>query len=125
MRVDRKQSERLGRLAEGLAVLVLRLKGFRILARRFSIGRGAGAGEVDLIARRGHQLAFIEVKARPDLASAVSAITPRQRTRIARGAEAFLKSRPDLAGLDMRFDAMLIVRGRWPRHLVNAWRVGD
>ncbi|MBF0093902.1 MAG: YraN family protein [Alphaproteobacteria bacterium] len=121
----RGSSERLGRSAEGWAVLALRLKGFRILARRFSIGRGAGAGEVDIVARRGRALAFVEVKARPSLADAAYAITPHQRRRIERGAEAFLKSHPDLAGLETRFDAVLVVRGRWPRHLADAWRTGD
>lgn len=122
---DRRQAERRGRRAEMLGLLLLRLKGWRVLARRFRVGVGAGAGEIDIIARRGRTVAFIEVKARADLAAAAFAITPRQRARIARGAEAFLQTNPGLAGLDMRFDALLVGRGFWPVHLKNVWRMGE
>jgi len=46
----------------------------------------------------------------------------RQRRRIARAAEAFLLSRPDLARLDPRFDLMLVAPRRLPRHWPGAWR---
>ena len=52
--------EKRGRGAETLACWYLRLKGWRILARRARVP----GGEVDVVARRGHTLAFIEVKAR-------------------------------------------------------------
>ena len=54
-----------GQKAETLAALWLRLKGYRILARRFR----APPGEIDLVARRGRVLALVEVKARADLAA--------------------------------------------------------
>jgi putative endonuclease len=102
-------------------VLWLRLKGFSILARGEVSGRGSGAGEVDIVARRGRVLAFVEVKARPSRAEAAAAISSRQRRRIVRGAEAFLARRPELAGLDIRFDAVLVAPGRWPLHVIAAW----
>src|SRR6516164_5396984 len=43
--------------------------------------------------------------------------------RIARAAEAFLLSRPDLAPLDLRFDLMLVAPLGLPRHWQGAWRV--
>lgn len=116
------EAERFGRRAETLCVWLLRLTGWRIVARRFVSGRGTGAGEVDVIARRGGVLAFIEVKARARLDDAAYAITPRQRQRILRGAQVFMKQHPDLAGLSMRFDAMLAVPRRLPRHVADAWR---
>jgi putative endonuclease len=96
----------------------LRLRGWHILAR----GWRCPAGEIDIVARRGKVLAIIEVKSRGEVAVAANALTPRQRRRIARAAEALLMSRPDLAGLDLRFDVMLVAPGRLPRHWRDAWR---
>lgn len=114
-------SHRLGRLAEEAAVWYLRLKGWRILERRFVTGRATQAGEVDIIAARAGVLAFVEVKARPSQDEAAHAIQPRQRERIVRGAEAYLARHPELADKDIRFDAVLI-SGTQVRHLPDAWR---
>lgn len=115
---------RRGRWAETLAVWHLRLRGWRIVARGFVTGRGSGAGEVDIIARRGAVLAFVEVKARADFDGAAAALRLAQQRRILRGAEAFLARRPDLARLTPRFDLILVVPGRLPRHFIDAWRAG-
>jgi putative endonuclease len=115
----RRRAFRRGLSAELRGVWHLRLRGYRILARRFRVK----SGEIDLIARRGAVLAAVEVKARSDLATAGESLTPRQRRRIARALEHFLVQRPDLAGLALRFDVMLVSPRRWPRHLVDAWRV--
>jgi putative endonuclease len=118
---SRRAAERRGRLAEASAAWLLRAKGYRILARDFR----TPVGEVDLIARRGRVLALIEVKARATRAQAAASISPRQRQRIARAGAAFVARRPDLAQLDLRFDALLLAPGRWPRHVVDAWRAED
>jgi putative endonuclease len=117
---DRRRAVRFGRRAEDLCVAWLRLKGYRILARdlRFHVG------EIDIVARRGRALAFVEVKSRVDAATA-DALGAHQRRRIVRAAEAFLQRRPELAQLDLRFDLMLIAPWRRPRHLVAAWRADD
>lgn len=120
-RERRRRAYGRGRRAEALAAWWLRLKGYRILARGFRVP----AGEIDLIARRGRVLAHVEVKARPSLEAARAALTPRQRRRIERAAEAFLQRRPDLAGLDQRFDVMLLAPGRRPHHLENAWHIEE
>ena len=114
----RRVAERRGKTAERLCLWHLRLKGYRILAQRYK----TPMGEVDLIARRGSVLAAIEVKARPDFDRANEAITPRQRRRIARALAHFLGGRSDLASLTARFDVMLVVPRRWPRHVVDAWQ---
>lgn len=108
-----------GRAAESLCALRLRLKGYRILARNFRTPQG----EIDLVAKRGRVLAFVEVKRRDTLDQALNALQARQRRRIVRAAEAFLAVRPTLAGLDLRFDVMTVVPGRWPRHIMDAWRL--
>ena len=114
-------ADRAGRTAETVAALWLMLKGYRVLGRRVRFAAGSGAGEIDLIARRGRTLVFVEVKARADLDAAAFAVAPGQRRRIARAAEAFLAARPDLSKLDVRFDAVLVAPGRWPRHWPGAW----
>lgn len=112
-----------GQRAETLAAWWLRLHGWRVVARGFVAGRGTGAGEIDLIVRRGGVLAFVEVKARPTLEQAAQAITPRQQDRIRRAARAFLGRHPHLAGHALRFDAVLVAPGRFPRHISDAWRM--
>lgn len=114
----RRQAWLRGRRGEGLAACWLRLKGYRVVARNFR----SGAGEIDLIARRGGILAMVEVKTRGDLASAGEALGTRQRARIVRATEAFLQQRPNLAQLSVRFDVILVAPGRLPRHLLDAWR---
>ncbi len=117
----RRAAERRGRRGERRAAWWLRLKGYRILAQGFRLG----VGEIDLVARRGGVLAFVEVKSRPDLDEAATAIGPIQRERIARAAHAFLQRHPKFAALSPRFDAILVAPGRWPRHIENAWRLGE
>lgn len=120
-RPRRRRAQQRGRWAESLCVWHLRLRGWRILARDWR----CPAGEIDILARRGKVVAVIEVKSRAVIADAASALTSRQRRRIARAAEAFLKTRPDLAALAVRFDLMLVARRRLPAHWPAAWRQDD
>ena len=114
--MNREAAERGGRRAERLAAWWLRLKGWRILAVRAK----TSVGEVDLIARRGRTLAFIEVKARAGEAEAGMALDEWRLRRVARAAEA-LAPRYARPGDDVRIDAMFIVPRRLPRHLTNVW----
>jgi putative endonuclease len=112
---------RRGRLAETLCVWHLRLRGYRVLARGYRVP----VGEIDIIARRRGVVAAIEVKARDTLDEAAAAVTPRQRRRIGRAFSQFLAGRRHLADLTQRFDVMLVVPYRLPRHLHDAWRLDD
>lgn len=116
--MNRREREAFGRLAEAVAAFTLRVKGYSILARRFR----TPIGEIDLVARRGNLLAFVEVKARGDLDLALAALGPRQRARTTRAAELFLLRRPDLAVCALRFDVIAISPWRLPRHVPDAWR---
>jgi putative endonuclease len=114
-------AHRRGEWAERLCLWHLRLRGYRVLARRYR----TPVGEIDLIVRRGRTVAAIEVKARADDARAAEAILWKQRGRITRALEHFLQGRPDLGDAALRFDVMLVAPGRWPRHLRDAWRAGE
>lgn len=112
-----QEAERHGQRAEFLCRLLLRLKGYRILARHWK----CSSGEIDIVARRGRVLAFIEVKARDDVTTAAESLSPKQQARIGRAAAQFLASRPALATLDQRFDVILVVPGWLPLHIPAAW----
>jgi putative endonuclease len=114
--VNRAAAERRGRKGEALAAWYLRLKGWRIVARRVKTPRG----EVDLIARRGRTVAFIEVKWRNTAAELDLAIDEYRLRRVAAAAEA-VAARFVRAGDDQRIDVLLLAPGRLPRHIVNAW----
>ncbi|MCW5696986.1 MAG: YraN family protein [Bauldia sp.] len=116
----RVRAERRGRSAETLAAAFLRAKGYRILARRFRVP----VGEVDLVAKRGRTLAFVEVKARRTGDAGLEAISPQGRARIARAAEAYLARYPAAAALTLRFDVIVVAPWRLPRHLVGAFGAG-
>ncbi len=115
----RRGDERAGRLAESLCTWHLRLRGYAVLARRFR----CPAGEIDIVARRGNTIAFLEIKLRRTLADALEAVGPRQRHRIAATAEVFLASRSGLSGFETRFDVMLVIPWRLPVHVANAWHI--
>ncbi|MBV9551783.1 MAG: YraN family protein [Alphaproteobacteria bacterium] len=113
----RLRARRRGRAAETLCRWHLRLRGWRIVAA----GWRSPVGEIDILARRRGVLAAIEVKSRANLAAASEAILPRQQRRIARAAEAFLMTHPELTALALRFDVMVVAPRRLPRHLAGAW----
>ena len=100
----------------------MRLTGWRILARRMTAGRGLGLGEVDIVAKRGRTLAFIEVKARGSETAALESVTPAQRSRIARAAEVYVQRHFEHADCDVRFDVMILTGRLWPRRIADAWR---
>lgn len=112
--MKRQRAERGGRRAERLAAWWLRLHGWHILAIRAR----TPVGEVDLVARRGKVLAFIEVKARASAAQADLALDDYRLRRVVRAAEA-LVSRYSRNGDVIRVDAMFITPWRLPRHMTN------
>ena len=115
--MTRQLAEKRGRGAETLACWYLRLHGWRILARRARVP----GGEVDIVARRGGTLAFVEVKARATSDAAALALDQYRLRRVAVAAER-LTPRFMRDGDDVRIDALFIVPRRWPLHLVNVWQ---
>lgn len=117
--MSRQSHERAGRLAEAVAAWLLRLKGFRIVARRYA----TPVGEIDLVAARGSLVVFVEVKQRALLDLAAAATSARQRRRIARAAATFLQRHPALRHACCRFDVVAVAPARWPLHVADAWRI--
>ena len=123
MAIDRpdkyRAAERRGHNSESLAALWLRLKGYRILARRLK----TRAGEIDLVAAAPFgPVCFIEVKARQKARAAAESVAPAQQTRIARAACLYLAGRPGLARRGARFDIVAIGTGSLPVHHRDVWQ---
>lgn len=114
---DRRKAYRWGLSAESLAALSLRLRGWRILKRRYK----TPAGEIDLIAKRRKTVIFVEVKARRSLAAALEAVTPAARRRIIRAAKIFVAEHPKAGFFTLRFDVVVVRPWRWPSHIENAF----
>jgi len=114
---QRRVAFRFGLSAESRAAALLIAKGYRILARRFR----TPLGEIDIVARRRGVLVFVEVKARDSFDTAAEAIGKRQQSRIIAAAQLWLAGHPEDAMRDMRFDVVLVVPGRVPRHLPAAF----
>jgi putative endonuclease len=110
----RRRAEERGRRAEAIAAWFLRLKFYRILARRYR----TPVGEIDLVARRGRTIVFVEVKQRPSEAQALDAVTRTARRRISRAADLWIAAHPSAANFDQRFDIVIAVPRRLPRHVI-------
>lgn len=115
-RQSRKRAYKYGHFAEKMASWYLRFCGYSILANRFRVP----VGEIDIIARRGRNLVFVEVKARKTPVEEV--ISSRQRKRIIRAAALFVAKKPKFATFYMRFDLIIIKPWKFPTHIKNAWQ---
>jgi putative endonuclease len=103
---SRRSSRRLGPEAEARVRRHYRLRGYRILAAN----AWAGGYELDLVVRRGRTVVVCEVKARSGAGygSPLEAVGPEKARRVRRAAVAWLALRPELADLDVRFEAVAV-----------------
>ena len=106
-----------GRHSEIQVADYLAAKGYRILARQFTIQ----GGEIDIVAECDESVAFIEVKARQSHADAVEAIHEGKRRRVARAASIWLSRNPWAVSHALRGDAILVDAGRTPLHIEDAF----
>ncbi len=113
--IARRRALRLGLRAETMAALVLRLRGWQILARRYKVP----GGEVDIIARRGDIIAFVEVKARATPDAALAAIDAVKQRRLRLAARRWLSGKDWALACALRCDAVLVVPRRWPQHVAD------
>ena len=115
--MKRQVAERNGRDGEARAAFWLRAKGWHILDQRVK----TKAGEIDLVAKRGNIVAFIEVKWRSKRAELDNAIDERRLARVAAATES-IAHRYATDGEDIRVDVILLAPGAFPRHIANAWQ---
>jgi putative endonuclease len=108
-----------GHVAEAKALAALMLKGYRPIARRYAVQ----GGEVDLIVARGETVAFVEVKARPQMELAFEAIGASKRRRFSRAVRAWLARNPWAMTRTLRADAVFVAPRRWPKHLEGAFEI--
>jgi putative endonuclease len=99
----------LGKDGEDLACDELRRRGYAILARRYR----TRVGELDIVARDGETLVFIEVKARrsDEFGAPGEAVTWRKRRKLQAMALDFL-ARGRLSAVPCRFDVVAVTLGR-------------
>ncbi len=93
------------------------LRGYRIVARGFKVS----GGEIDIIARRGAVVAFVEVKARASFEDALLAVTPTKQKRVCRAAAVWLSRNGWAMAYTLRGDVVLAAPSRWPRHIEHAF----
>ena len=106
----------LGKQGEELACRELRRRGYAILARRFR----TRFGEIDIIARDGPTLVFVEVKTRSSSAygTAAEAVTARKQAKIGLMASEFLLRRaPTMT--PCRFDVVAVGVGEGRKPVVE------
>ena len=102
--MDHRQS--LGKRGEDLACAELEKRGYVIVDRRFR----TRCGELDIVARDGGVLVFVEVKARSgsNFGTPFESITWKKRQRLSQMAASYLFVRR-LAGVACRFDVVAVV----------------
>jgi putative endonuclease len=99
--------------SERRAVRWYRLRGYRILATN----AWAGGNELDVVARRGRELVFCEVKGKggPAFGDPLEMVDAEKQRRLRRAAESWLAQRPELGRCRVRFDVVAERSGRLER----------
>ncbi len=100
-----------GNRGEDIACDFLRKKGFKICERNFQNAQGRKIGEIDIVATKGDQLHFVEVKTRlvsDDNILPESNITPAKLRNLQRIAQIYISAN-DLWNVNQHFDAISIV----------------
>ena len=98
---------------ERIAAKHYRLRGYRILGANVV----SGGHELDLIARRGGRLLFVEVKERGGngFGGGVAAVNREKRRRVRHAAASWLQAHPETAALEIRFEVASVTNGRVER----------
>lgn len=110
-----RKSWQRGLLAEWIAILYLRFKGWKIVAHRHKYP----VGEVDIVAVKATTVIAVEVKFRRRFSFQKEFVTPFQWRRIEKASRFIMKRFP--AHFTLRFDMILITPWRWPCHRENEW----
>jgi putative endonuclease len=118
-RRKRTRAYAFGTTPEDAACVALVRDGWAVLGRRVR----TEAGELDVLAERDGVLAIVEVKARPTLADAAVALSPRQQSRLLAAAEIVLAAHPEWGLNGVRFDLLVVNAAGAVRRISDAFRV--
>jgi len=113
----RKKAQFRGQMAENITVFFLRIKIFSILKKNFK----TPVGEIDIIAKRGDLLVFVEVKMRNSKQGMAEALDAVNQRRIIRAAKYYLAGNPQMADKNLRFDVIFLSPFAFPVHLKGAF----
>ena len=113
---DNMHDKRLGKAGEDAAAKYLKKAGYTIVERNFR----TSFCEVDIIARKGDILAFVEVKTRlgEKFGRPCEAVTPAKQRLYFRAADCYFANRP--VDVVVRFDVIEVLRGEI-NHIENAF----
>lgn len=117
---ERKKALRFGALAEFFIANILKLKLYKIIARNYKLK----SGEVDIIAKKGKTIIFVEVKSRTRQREGDNneVLSENQKRRIAKSAQQFLViNRKKYHDYDIRFDLFIFRNIFDIQHIKNAW----
>lgn len=107
----RREELNTGRLGEKIAAEYLKNKGYKILEKNFKNPLGRRLGEIDIIARKGKEVVFVEVKTKKpgrfEGAPPEERITPSKLHKLNKAGQFYIKSK-NLWGADYRFDAVSV-----------------
>ena len=118
--VQIRKKKKIGARGEGLAATFLQRHGIEILERNYRHGRG----EIDIVARDGNILVFVEVKTATthEFGPPEGWIDSRKQSQLAKIAAAYLQEHR-MSNIDCRFDVVTVdaTRGQEIRHIRNAF----
>jgi len=110
--------DRFGRISEYIAILYLLGKFYSITKLRFKYY----TGEIDIIAKKGNTIVFIEVKSRKNLDHHYDIISKKQISRIKKTASFYLQKNIGYNNkYDIRFDLIVISNFYCIEHIKNVW----
>ncbi len=113
---QKKDSYGFGIFAELITIIYLFLTFHRILGWRYK----TKFGEIDIVASKGANLIFIEVKARRNI-SHKEVLTTNQQKRIFDAAKIFVQKNKKYSGLNFRFDLIIFNSALSLEHIKNSW----
>jgi putative endonuclease len=116
-KAQRIKALRRGSFSEYLAAFSLMLRGYRILAMRYRVK----SGEIDIIARKGDLVSFVEVKARATAADSIFAVNGLTQSRIKNASLYWLQTQKDASQLSYSYDIIAVRPWRWPEHFRDAF----
>ncbi|MCT4574795.1 MAG: YraN family protein [Alphaproteobacteria bacterium] len=106
-----------GLLAEFLASIFLVLRGYKILNKRYK----TKVGEIDIVARKGNYIHFVEVKLRKNQALAKEAISYKNQVRVTNAAKIYLQKNQKYLNYNLSFDAISVNFPLRINFIKNAW----